>query len=101
MLRDKHTSVRKGRRHNGKVMVIRSNLRWCSDGLGFTCCNGEVIRLVFIMDAFNPEIIAWTAVADAGISGSDVRDMMLEASEKRFRVTRPPHAIAPLRWSGL
>ncbi|AAK90403.1 transposase [Agrobacterium tumefaciens] len=84
MLLEKHTAVRKGRLHDGKVMVVRSNLRWCSDGLEFTCWNGEVIRLAFIIDAFDWDIIAWTAAANAGISGSDVRDMMLEAVEKRF-----------------
>ena len=64
MLLEKHTAVRKGRTHNGKVMVMRSNLRWCSDGLEFTCWNGEVVRLAFIIDAFDREIIAWTAVAN-------------------------------------
>ncbi len=34
--------------------------------------------------AFEREIIAWTALANAGICGSEVRDMMLEAVEKRF-----------------
>ena len=96
MLLERHTVVRKGRIHDGKVMVMRSNLRWCSDGLEFTCWNGEVIRLAFIIDAFDREIIAWTAVANAGISGSDVRDMMLEAVEKRFAATRAPHAIEHL-----
>ncbi len=48
--------------------------------LQFSCWNGEVIRLAFIIDAFDREIIAWTAVANAGISGWDVRDMMLEPS---------------------
>lgn len=100
MLLEKHTAVRKGRLHDGKVMVMRSNLRWCSDGLEFTCWNGEVIRLAFIIDAFDREIIAWTAVANAGISGSDVRDMMLEAVEKRFNGTRAPHAIEHLSDNG-
>ncbi len=100
MLLEKHTAVRKGRIHDGKVMVMRSNLRWCSDGLEFTCWNGEVIRLAFIIDAFDREIIAWTAVANAGISGSDVRDMMLEAVEKRFHATRAPHAIEHLSDNG-
>ncbi len=36
MLLEKHTAVRKGRLHDGKVMVMRLNLRWCSDGLKFT-----------------------------------------------------------------
>ena len=70
MLLEKHTAVRKGRLHDGKVMVMRSNLRWCSDGLEFSCWNGEVIRLAFIIDAFDREIIAWTAVANAGISAA-------------------------------
>ncbi|WCK25806.1 IS3 family transposase [Agrobacterium pusense] len=100
MLLEKHTAVRKGRIHDGKVMVMSSNLRWCSDGLEFTCWNGEVIPLAFIIDAFDREIIAWTAVANAGISGSDVRDMMLEAVEKRFAATRAPHAIEHLSDNG-
>ncbi|MCJ8150721.1 IS3 family transposase [Shinella sedimenti] len=82
MLLEKHTAVRKGRIHDGKVMVMRSNLRWCSDGLEFTCWNGEVIRLAFIIDAFDREIIAWTAVA------------------KRFAATRAPHAIEHLSDNG-
>ncbi len=100
MLLEKHTAVRKGRIHDGKVMVLRSNLRWCSDGLEFTCWNGEVIRLAFLIDAFDRGIIAWTAVANAGISGPDVRDMMLEAVEKRFRATRAPNAIEHLSDNG-
>lgn len=30
--------------HDGKVMMLRSNLRWCSDGLEFACWNGEIVR---------------------------------------------------------
>ena len=75
------TGRREGRVHDGKVMVMRSNLRWCSDGLEFACWNGEIIRMAFIIDAFDREIIAWAAVSGAGFSGSDVRDMMLEASK--------------------
>lgn len=88
MLLEKHAAVRKGRLHDGKVLVMRSKLRWCSDFLEFTCWNGEVIRLAFIIDAFDREIIAWTAAANAGIAGSDVRDKMLEAVEKRFSANR-------------
>ena len=49
---------------------MRSNLRWCSDSFEFSCWNGEVIRMAFIIDAFDREIIAWAAVSAAGISGS-------------------------------
>ena len=70
------------RAHDGKVIVMRSNLRWCSDGLEFACWNGDIIRAAFLLDAHDREVIAWRAVANAGISGSDVRDMLLEAVEK-------------------
>jgi len=43
LLLERHTGRREGRIHDGKVMVMRSNLRWCSDGLEFSCWNGEVI----------------------------------------------------------
>ena len=100
LLLERHTGRREGRIHDGKVMVMCSNLRWCSDGLEFTCWNGDVIRLAFIIDAFDREIIAWTAVCGAGISGSDVRDMMLEAVEKRFGTVRAPHSIEHLSDNG-
>ena len=100
LLLERCTGRRQGRIHDGKVMVMRSNLRWCSDGLEFTCWNGEVVRLAFIIDAFDREIIAWTAISGAGISGSDVRDMMLEAVERRFAGTRAPSAIEHLSDNG-
>ncbi len=100
LLLERCTGRREGRVHDGKVMVMRSNLRWCSDGLEFTCWNGEIVRMAFIIDAFDREIIAWTAVSGAGISGSDVRDMMLEAVERRFAAIRAPHAIEHLSDNG-
>ena len=75
--------------------MMRSNLRWCSDGFEFTCWNGEIVRIAFILDAHDREIIAWHAVANAGISGSMIRDMMLEAVESRFAAIRAPH---PIEW---
>lgn len=95
LLLQRHTGRREGRLHEGKVIVMRSNLRWCSDGLEFPCWNGEVVRVAFAIDAHDREIVAWTAVAGAGISGSMVRDMMLEAVEKRFGTLRAPQ---PIEW---
>ncbi len=62
--------------------------------------NEEVIRLAFIIDVFDHEIIAWTAVANARISGSDVCDMMLEAVEDRFCTTRARQATEHLSDDG-
>ena len=86
--------------HDGKVVVLRSNLRWCSDGFELTCWNGDIVRGAFIIDACDREVIAWRAVVNAGISGSDVRDMMLEAVERRFGTFRAPAAIEILSDNG-
>jgi len=51
LLLGRHDGERLGRRHDGKVIVMRSDLRWCSDGLEFACWNGEVVRIAFIIDA--------------------------------------------------
>lgn len=88
------------RHHDGKVIMMRSNLRWCSDGLEFACWNGDVIRLAFLIDAHDREIISWRAVANAGISGSDVRDMLLEAVERRFGTHRAPEQVEVLSDNG-
>lgn len=93
-------SERPDHTHDGKVIVMRSNLRWCSDGFEFTCWNNDIIRGAFIIDAHDREIIAWTAVANAGISGSDIRDIMLEAVERRFGAYRAPTVIEMLTDNG-
>jgi transposase InsO family protein len=100
LLLERHTGRRVGRTHDGTIMVMRSNLRWCSDGLEFSCWNGDVIRIAFIIDAFDREILAWTAVCGVGISGADVRDMMLDAVERRFGAVRAPHPIEHLSDNG-
>ena len=56
--------------HEGKVVTMRSNIRWCSDGFEFTCWNSDVVRGAFVIDAHDRENIAWRAVVNAGISGS-------------------------------
>lgn len=96
LLLQPHSGRREGWVHDGKVIVMRSNLRWCSDGLEFTCWNGEIIRMAFIIDAHDREVAAHSAVCGAGISG----DMMLEAVEKRFGTVRAPHTIEHLSDNG-
>ena len=86
--------------HDGKVIMMRSNLRWCSDGFEFSCWNGDVVRGAFIIDAHDREIIAWRAVVNAGICGSDIRDIMLEAVESRFGTLRAPSVIEMLTDNG-
>ena len=58
-----------------------------SGRFSFTCWNGDIVRSAFIIDAHNREIIAWRAGVNARISGSGIRDILLEAVERRFEQT--------------
>jgi transposase InsO family protein len=100
LLLQRHSGRRRGRLHDGKVVVMRSNLRWCSDVFEITCWNGEIVRVVFAIDAHDREALAWHAVAGVGISGSMVRDLMLEAVELRFGSIKAPHAVEWLSDNG-
>lgn len=82
------------RMHDGVVQTLRSNLRWCSDGLEIPCWNGEIVRVAFSLDCCDRESMAWAA-STAGISGEMVRDIMLLSVEKRFGSYRTPH---PIQW---
>jgi putative transposase len=37
LLLKRHTGCRRAHEHDGQVVTIRSNCRWCSDVLEFTC----------------------------------------------------------------
>ena len=95
LLLARHSGLRPGRVHDGKIVVMRSNLRWCSDVFEIGCWNQETVRVGFVLDAHDREAISWVGVSGRGISGDDVRDMMLEAVEKRFGTERAPH---PIEW---
>ena len=98
---EKHTARRPGRTHDGVVIALRSNVRWCSDHLEIQCRNGEVVRVLFAIDACDREIIAWSAVTGAGISGEMVRDLMIACVERRFGTTRTPHPVEWLSDNGI
>ena len=99
LLLAKHTGRRQPRKHEGKVIAPCSNMRWCSDGLEFTCWNGEIVRVAFAMDCHDREIIGWVATT-AGISGAMIRDLMVECVETRFGVPRAPQGVEWLTDNG-
>jgi hypothetical protein len=55
----RHRRDRPERIHDGKVVTIRSNHGWSSDGFEFTCWNGKIARVAFILDTHDREAIAW------------------------------------------
>ena len=99
LLLQRHTGRRRPRTHDGKVITLRSNIRWCSDALEFTCWNGETVRVAFALDCHDREIIGWLA-STSGISGEMVRDMMVQCVERRFGSERAPHRVQWLTDNG-
>ena len=89
-----HTALRPGRTHDGVVVALRSNVRWCSDHLELHCRDRSTVRVLFAIDACDREIITWSATT-GGVSGEMVRDLMVACVERRFGATRTSH---PVEW---
>jgi transposase InsO family protein len=99
LLLARHTGRRRPREHDGQVATLRSNIRWCSDELEFTCWSGEIVRVAFALDCHDREVIGWVATT-AGISGEMIRDMMVECVEKRFGAFCAPRRVQWLSDNG-
>lgn len=94
------SSLRPTRQHDGKVMTLASNLRWCSDHFDIRCWNGDVVRVVFSLDTHDREIMAWKATT-GGMTGEIVRDLIAECVEYRFAdAPCVPHRIQWLSDNG-
>ena len=72
------------RPHDGVVAVQRSDLRWCSDGFEIKCDSGETVTATFAKDCCDREVMAWRAWEGKGLPGEPVREMLIEAVERRF-----------------
>jgi putative transposase len=100
LLLQRHAGGAEERRHDGRIAVDRSNLRWCSDGFELGCDNGEKVRIAFALDCCDREAMGFVATTE-GIKGEDVRDLMVTAVEHRFgRVNRLPATIEWLTDNG-
>lgn len=88
------------RTHDGKVVTIRSDLRWCSDSMVVRCWNDEKVEIAFSMDTCDREAISYVATA-AAITGENIRDLMVDTVQKRFgNVRKTPHRIQWLSDNG-
>lgn len=75
------------RTHEGTVAVAHSDARWCSDGFEIRCDSGETVTATFTKDCCDREVLAWRAWPGRGLPGEPVREMLIEAVEKRFGST--------------
>jgi putative transposase len=100
LLLRQHAGSHEERRHDGKIAVAQSNLRWCSDGFEIACDNAEKVRVAFALDCCDREAMGHVATTE-GIKGEDVRDLMVTAVEQRFgRVNHLPTIIEWLSDNG-
>ena len=72
------------RKHTGTVSVPASDMRWCSDGFEIKCDSGQTVTATFAKDCCDREIMAFRAWEGKGLPGEPVREMLIEAVEKRF-----------------
>ncbi len=98
LLLQKHTG-RPIRLHEGTVITLKSNMRWCSDMFEIPCWNGQKVRVVFALDCSDREVLSYLATT-GGISGEMVRDVMALAIENRFGSGAKPHVIQWLSDNG-
>jgi transposase InsO family protein len=82
LLLERHTG-KSTRTHDGTIITLKSDLRWCSDAFEIRCWNGERVQVAFSLDCCDREVMAYVATT-AAITGETVRDLMAESVEHRF-----------------
>jgi transposase InsO family protein len=86
--------------HDGKVITLKSNLRWCSDHFSLVCWNAEQVHVAFVLDCHDREIISWVA-SNKGVDGQMIRELMAMSVEERFgAVASLPHKLQWLSDNG-
>jgi putative transposase len=87
--------------HDGKIITLKSNLRWCSDGFEIKCWSGEKVAVAFSLDCCDREAMRYVATTGA-INGEMIRDLMMESVEQRFGAGTNllPHSIQWLSDNG-
>ncbi|HAT7073857.1 TPA: IS3 family transposase [Legionella pneumophila] len=83
------------RSHDGKVITLKSNTRWCSDCFTIQCANGDRVHVAFAMDTCDREVISYIS-STIGIDGRAIRDLILESMEYRFGTI--DSLAKPIQW---
>jgi putative transposase len=95
LLLARHTG-KSTRTHDGVIITLRSNLRWCSDAFEIRCWSGERVQVAFSLDCCDREVMSYVATTGA-ITGEMIRDLMAESVEQRFG-PGTMHASQPVEW---
>ena len=96
------TARHPGRTHDGAVVALRSNIRWCSDHLEIHARNREVVRVLFVIDACDREtmpgprsptsafLARWCAISWSLRSNSGLEQRERRISSNGCRTTAAP-----------
>lgn len=87
------------RQHDGKVITLMRNTRWCSDAFAIQCANGDRVHVAFVLDTCDREVISYIA-STIGIDGLAIQTIMLDAVEKRFGQSKLPYSFQWLSDNG-
>jgi len=87
------------RTHDGKIITLKSNLRWCSDYFAIRCWNGDAVYVAFSLDTCDREAMRYIA-STKGVDGAMIRDLMLETIEYRFGQPKAPYKMQWLSDNG-
>lgn len=71
------------RAHDGKIITLHSNTRWCSDSFRIQCWNGEHVEVAFSLDCCDREALSWVC-STRGIDSGLIQDLMTQSVERRF-----------------
>lgn len=83
LLLERCTGDGRGRKHDGVIITLKPDLRWCSDGFEIRCWSGERVHVVFVLDCCDREVTGFVTAAEP-LCGEHVRDMMVQAVDHRF-----------------
>lgn len=87
------------RTHDGKIITLASNMRWCSDYFTIRCWNGDGVHVAFSLDTCDREAMRYIA-STRGVDGAMIRDLMLETTEYRFNQPKAPRKLQWLSDNG-
>lgn len=85
--------------HDGKIITLASDMRWCSDMFEIRCWNGEKVHVTFSLDCCDREAIGWVA-GNRHLDGTDVRDLIALSVDARLRSTKTARDVEWLTDNG-
>jgi putative transposase len=89
-----HTKPKPKRLHDGTIVTLKSNVRYCSDIFTIPCWNGEKINVAFSLDCHDREAMSFVAEKRPLFHG-DIIKLIDQTVTRRFGeyVEQLPHKV--------